>query len=708
MTNLKINALSCEQYYPMSLGNGRDCVLVDYVGSNFLSLNPHTHNVPYEGSPCGWYKMANLTKEDTQYPVVMAGIQIMQFGAPAEPTFYEQEFIPEKAQLVTVLDFRFGLKLKITSFMTKDSVWCERAEVLEVPQDQEYGFAYRVNEPFFASGCYYGDFEYPRDFEFSYGENELSFDYKIGNHSGKGVLIANKSFVEVKKREDREWNNPKNIEGYFETLKEGDVIERAMICLGDNEKYIAFEDLYKKASLGLAALEKEHIAEWEEYFATSDICLPDQKLSYIYKVSRYIAKSYQNTETGLIALGMLPNHWKGATWCSWDAEFAHEALLSCGNFKESSLYADSYVKTAPQNYEAVKKCGFPGVAFSGWTTVLGEFIGHTSLEEWIMNFKPLFCAYAVIALYNEWSINPDAITDEHKKIAEDVLKFWLAKIIEEKNGLYYVIDMKDSAEMEITVSLDSKIQSTIGKSFLYTAKMTGNQKYKEIGEKLFEALEENRRPDGIMADWKGSPYCDFLIWTYRFLSEDNFITPKELDKLMQTLNTPWGYDINAASEEYRHWPWYVSVSVINYILSKNPQKAMENIKKLAMYSSPLGAFPEKVRLDGYKVNYWYCSPHALSVSAVNASFAYSVKDDTLILLGGFTRDYGDFSCRDLRVRGGYAVSIKVKKGKIVSLKIKNENSLKKRVVLELNPQFKLPKKYKEIEIEANCEFVYNK
>ena len=700
---MKVNAFSEGQYYPMILGSGRDGVLIDYTGSNFLSLNCHTHNVPHEGSPCGWYKMANLTIKDTQYPAIMAGIQIMQFGAPAEPVFYEQEFFPERASIETVLDFRYGLKLKITSFMTKDSIWCERAEVLDVPEDQEYAFAFRVNEPFFASGCYYHDFEYPRDVQFEGKDNIISFDYKIGNHSGKGALVANKPFVRFDKRDEREWNDPRNIEGYFDILKKGDVLERAMICLGDNEDHITFEELLNKAKTGVAALEKDHVAEWEEYFATSSISLPDERHEYVYKVSRYIAKAYQHPDTGLIALGMLPNHWKGGVWCSWDAEFAHEAMLSCGNFSESAKYADSYVLTAPENYAAVKNCGYPGVAFSGWTTVRGEFIGHTSLEEWLVNFKPSFGAYAIFAIFNEWDINPSAVTEQHKKIAEDVLEFWLARIVREKNGLYYVIDIKDTTETGLDVALDSKFQATVAKSFLYVAQMTGNNKYKEIGEKMFEALEENRGEDGVIADWTGAPYHDFLIWSYRFLSEDNFIDKQGIEKLMESIKTPWGYDVNSAVEEYRHWPWYNAVSVLNYVLSKNPEKSMENFKKLTDYTSPLGAYPEKIRLDGFKINHWYESPHALCVEATNASFAFTAKQGEILLLQGFTPDYGDIECRDLCVGGGFAVSIKVKNGKIVYLSVKNRTNKSQKVNLNINPLFGLESR--EIEINANDVFV---
>ena len=706
---MKANVFSKEHYYPMSLANGRDAVLIDYAGSNFVSINAHTHNVPYEGSPCGWYKMANLKKGEYQYPVIMAGIQVIQFGVPAEPTYYEQEFLPEKATLVTTLDFRHGLKLRITSFITKDSIWCERAEVLELPEDKEYGLAFRINEPFYAYGCYYGDFAYRSEVEFSQnGENELGVQYKIGNYTGKGALIANASFDKVVKKEEKKINDPKNIEGHFCKLHKGDILERTMICLNENETYITFEELYNKAKQGVNALETEHVREWQEYFAVSDISLPDSKLKAVYDVSKYILKSYQHPETGLIALGMLPNHWQGGVWCSWDAEFAHQALLSTGSFKESAYYTDSYVKTAPENYKIVEECGFPGVAFSGWTTVTGGFIGHTDPKEWLMEFKPSFCAYAIHAIYHEWQYNPKAINDQHKKIVEDILVFWLAKILVERDGLYHIIDVKDSAETGVSATLDSWLQSDIAKSFHYAYEMIGNEKYKEIGDKMLKALEANRRPDGVIADSTGSPYNSFLIWTYRYLSQENLVDPAVMENLFEELRTNWGYDTSIPLEEYRHWPWYNSGAAITYVVCKNPKKAMENIKNLPYGASSLGALPEKIRLDGFAVNHWYASPHAIYISALNAAFAHSVKENEILLLYGFTPDYGDFECRDIALIGGFSVSVKVQNGKVVFLEIKNNSSIEKQIILDVNPMFKITNQLKEIKIEGNGSFCFNK
>ncbi len=706
---MKATPFSNDHYYPMCLGNGREGILINYDGSNFVSLNCHTHNVPHEGSPCGWYKMANLKPGEYQYPVVMAGIQILQFNAPAEPIKYEQEFIPKKAQVVTDLDFRYGLKLRITSFLTKDGIWCERAEVLDLPKDAECDFAFRVNEPFFASGCYYGDVTYNSEYKFSTPkDNELFFEYKVGSFGGKGVLISNKAFDSIEERAEKEPNNPTNIEGRIEKIKKGDLFERTMICLSENEKHVTFEELYKKAQLGVSALESEHIAEWNAYYGDTSVTLPDDKLNYIYNVSRYVPRAYQHPDTGLIGLGLLPNHWKGGVWCSWDAEFGHMALLTSGSFKESALYTDAYVKLAPEGYDVLKKNGYSGVAFAGWNTVCGEFIGHTSLEEWLINFKPGFCAYSIFAMYHEWEYNPSSITEEHIKIAKDVVEFWLEKMLVKRNDLYYLIDVKDAAETENDVALDSNIQCTIAKAIYYVYEMTGEEKYKEISQKMLLALEDNRRPDGVIADSTGSAYSGFLVWTYRFMSGDNMITPEKLKEMFDSWKTPWGYDTDFPTEEYRHWPWYNAVAAESFMLCRKPEWAMENIKNLGYGCSSLGALPEKIRMDGYFINHWYISPHSLVVSTLNYAFARSVKFDEIMLLYGFTRDYGDVECENIAVKGGYSVSLKVQKGKIKYLSIKNRNKEDKNVTLDCNPAFKLPKKFGKIQIAGESEFIYKK
>lgn len=40
---MKATPFSKEGYYPMSMASGRDAVLIDYTGSNVVSLNDHTH-----------------------------------------------------------------------------------------------------------------------------------------------------------------------------------------------------------------------------------------------------------------------------------------------------------------------------------------------------------------------------------------------------------------------------------------------------------------------------------------------------------------------------------------------------------------------------------------------------------------------------------------------------------------------------------------
>ncbi|MBR3943341.1 MAG: hypothetical protein IKJ55_08275 [Clostridia bacterium] len=50
---MQATPLSNELYYPLILANGKDGVLINYDGSNFVSKNGHTHNETHQGAPFG-------------------------------------------------------------------------------------------------------------------------------------------------------------------------------------------------------------------------------------------------------------------------------------------------------------------------------------------------------------------------------------------------------------------------------------------------------------------------------------------------------------------------------------------------------------------------------------------------------------------------------------------------------------------------------
>lgn len=702
---MKATLFSNEHYYPMSMSSGRDAVLVDYGGSGFLSLNGHTHLEPHQGAYFGWYKSAHKTADIRPIqPVVMAGLQVYSHGYPNEPISYEQEFIVEDATLVTEIAFRYGLKLRISSFITYDtSLWCEKVEVLENNPAHTFDLAFRVSEPWFSTRI--GVFKEKCSAKiFAKESNTIELTYENVDFTGRGRLVASLPFdkTECGKYQDK----CNYAEGRYSDVKTGGVYSRVMFLLGDNEKHASFEELSSLSDKGYDALFTEHKALWNSYFSKSSITLSDKKLEYMHKFSRYISKAHQHPDSGAVTLGMQPNHWNGAICCSWDEEFSHEAFLAMGNFEESLHYTEQYMRQAPIGYEVMKKCGFPGIGFTGWVTMDGSFCGHTSLEEWLTDFKPMFSAYALVTVYNEWRSNPDFDVQKYREICVDVLKFWLHRMVyKAEDGLYYLASVKDGAECGLDAEVDTFTQILFGKSFAYVGEMFGIEEYSEIGKKMLLALECNRLPDGRLALFKGSEDTTVPFVNYYLIYDDKLVSPALFDAEIEKYRNHFGLENEAASEEYRHWPWNDSFAARGFIRNRSYRLAAERLAHMTYGCSALGALPEKLRLDGYPIGYYYTSPHSILVTTVAEAFA-TVADGQLVLAYGFDEKSANASCENIITFGGLSVSMTLESATLKSLTVENIGKEPITIPVDLNPVIKAENIAKEITLAPGEKYIY--
>jgi len=89
------------------------------------------------------------------------------------------------------------------------------------------------------------------------------------------------------------------------------------------------------------------------------------------------------------------------------------------------------------------------------------------------------------------------------------------------------------------------------------------------------------------------------------------------------------------------------------------------------YNSALGAFPEKIRLDGYSIAYWYSTVHALFVFAMSC-FLANEAGNKINIFHQMPKKWLDVEFRGLRLPPGFLVSARLKAGKLVSLEIKND------------------------------------
>lgn len=687
----------------MSMASGSDAVLINYDGSNFLSRNGHTHAEGHQGVVLGWYKSAHKAPSGKgYYPIIAMGIQIYAHGAPAEPVFYEQSFSPEEATVTTELDFRYGLKLRITSFITyATSIWCERIEVLSADEREDMTLAILAEVPEFPTRI--GGFTEEISADFSaLADSSIDIAYRNYGFSGKGRVIGSPSFDMVEIKDGF-------AEGkYSKPLRQGDVYTRTAFLHGDNEYSHSNDELTELARLGYSELSKGHLKLWSDYFSTSSLTTSDSELNYVYRLSRYLMKAHQHPESGVITLGMQPNHWGGAISCSWDAEFAHEALLVTGNVEESRHFTEQYYRQADIGYEVMKRCGYPGIGFTGWNTLSGEFAGHTTLDEWLTSFKPMFSAYAIYAVYNQWRTDPHFDVTKYKRITEDILVFWLHRLIyRADDGLYYLRSVKDGAECGVEADVDTFTQILFAKAFLYYGEIYSDAKYTEIGKKMLLALGCNRMPDGNLSLFRGSSDVAGMMIHYYFIENDGLISPENLKSEIEGMKTPFGLDNTIATEEYRHWSWNDTFALRAYVRMKEPTLAGERMKHATYGASSLGALPEKLRLDGYPIGYYYTSPHALLVTALAESFALVPRPGEMLVGYGFSGNSINAKCENIVVSGGHTVSLTLEESRLTHLSVKNNSDKVLNLNILINPDINSGSMPKFIEIAAGDEYTFN-
>ncbi len=702
---MKATPLSNEPYYPLLLANGKDGVLINYDGSNYVSRNGHTHAESHQGAPCGWYKISTAAYAANQQPLIRAGVQVILYNAPAEPKFFEQSFDAKTATAHTVLAFAKGIKISIDAFLNAESIWCERVTVLENPDGAELDLGFEISAPDTGFRCmqFANDSAVTTDAK----RDMLLFAYENqppekSAYRGKGALIPSISFDEI--MADSKNKKRAFAKGMYKNVKSGFCVERAMICVGAEEQ-IDYLSLLQKAKENYSVLYVAHKLGWETYFSSCGIEIPDEKLKGVYELSRYTIRAHQHPESGLVCLGMLPNLWQGGICCAYDASFAHDAFLTAGNFKESLAYTHSYFMFADVCREILSNKGVKGTTFYGWTTTDGTYVTHyIDPFDWITQVKPLFSAYCAVAIYSEWLYQPEAIGENLKEVLKELLLFYTDSMLIEKEDVAYIKSVESATEAGYAVEVDSFTQALLAAAFRYAGIILEDETYIETSEKMYRALQKNVRADGVLLSHENAPYIGGTVKElYKFLPK-GFDIKASMDAEVEAGKTPWGMDNDTTSEEYRHWPWNDSKTARCYIRLKESQKAMELIRHFGYGASSLGALPEKIRLDGCPINYYYPSPAGLCVAAVNEAFACATDENEILIAGGIDAPWETFSCRDIRVSGNIAVSLKVENGKMVYLKLQNNSAQKRVLKISVNPKYAIGFKLGEITLNAGVYF----
>jgi len=682
---------SSRPYYPMTLGNGSDFITIDYMGSMLCGLDGHAHKEQHQGLIPGWYKVAQrvmhipprLSRAHpfpsltcfTQ-PTIQAGVNIRVNGEITEASHYVQSFDARRAILSTEITL-FGGHWRSQTYLTDDHLWVERLEVLRLPRGQTIDvvfFIRPVTAPTAAGTMLCRQSKL--DIKPLPKEGAVAFDYTLAPNDfhGRGVMWASpkgKIGISV---------YPGCAEIIFSGIKPGFAATRYLVAVDDAETSRGPEEArasYRRLkACAETDIRKTHVKVWTDFSRQSSLAVPDREYQQLYDLSMYWMRANQYPKTGSLNLGPFPCHWGGGANAIWDAGIMQVPLLASNHVQESRNLLEFYRMRMPRARVVAKTLGYPGARLCFFAAANGQD-AHADPES-MRHEKIIFNATACLSFYDHWRIaGRDDSLEADLGIMRELLDHVLAVAVMEKDDRAYIVDAFGASEGRCLVSNDSFLATSLARALrgycemAEASGMPAPERYRAVAVKLAQGLRENYRRGIIMADKNaaqggGSPLLALLNLPDAL---KNDYTPKSLEYWMRDAKTPWGFD--KPQKNYRDWPWshcWLSIIFSHWGWGR---KAFKELRLAMKDCSSLGAMPEKIRLDSYAINYWYTSTHASYLQAFQTALCHDRTDDAIGLLQGMDGTWQDLKFDQLRMRGGLLVSLKIKKGRVRELVLRN-------------------------------------
>lgn len=657
---MRATPFSEKPYFPFFLGNGKDAMLMNYGGAMITGTTGHTHNEQNQGAVCGWYKEAHrkYLKHRIQ-PIIIAGYNVMIGGEVCEPLDFAQEFNVMEAILQTQVSFRKDVQIKVEAFLSDNGVLSLTLKVLKSVPGMKIAFL--LMTPNWTAGTL-TYFTMP-DVKLIPVAEGMDFTYRIDDGEaveGRGVMRLSKP--------DFEPFSGSGMGALFGDVDTG----------WEATAWISCEDAPGTPVTDYTTLREKHMEAWRKYYQTSDVQLPDAELQYAAGLARYVLKANQ-FETGSFPAGPMPYHWGGGTCCPFDAELMQHAMLQSGNFDAALKHVMFYVNQFDFGRKLVAELGLQGVAFSNWSDVFGNNLGQR-LKSDLLKRKPLMIAIVgmVGGNYNQFAAKKSA---EATQLVIECARFIESGFVRDGK----IVSCMAGNESDVEVERDSwMLAASYGVFHCAALEEPENPKWAVLAQNMRDELEKNRHGEGYLMPYLGADYsAGTTVWMQYFVPHVCSNAEALLGSKAR-IQTPWGLDADQPSEVYRDWPWNHCLYAKSFAEAKCPQEAFKHMQQWFRYTSSNGACPEKLRLDGYVIGYWYTTPYAVFLLALYRSFAHMGQDGKLCLLYGFDGTWQNMSIRDLRLPGGICVSLTVQKGEVTQLDITG-----KVVGIDLNPAYKM-------------------
>jgi hypothetical protein len=214
-----------------------------------------------------------------------------------------QRFVPQEGTLYTELNFG-TLQAQVTTFLH-----ATRSLLIE-----QYAFSQEVElQAWMAPGVWLDDGWDTDPFEkVEFTAAEASYD--LGETHGRYYLQLQPGPAQ-----------PLSAEKQRGLSARGANFTKIFSILDDRQGEYDEGAFRRAVAPGYAALRKEHLQYWADYFGHSHIHIPDAQFQSFYEASLYHFKAAQNRESGGLPVNNLRRTWSSHVF--WDSYFIQRALL---------------------------------------------------------------------------------------------------------------------------------------------------------------------------------------------------------------------------------------------------------------------------------------------------------------------------------------------------------------------------------------------
>lgn len=641
----------------MYLGNGEDALLLNYSGAMVTGVTGHTHNEQNQGVVCGWHKESHRSKLKRYIqPIFIAGYNIIVEGEVCEPKSFVQDFLVREATLQTIVTFRRGVEVEVQSYLTDSGIYSLTVKVRKsFPGLKVSLFAMTPN----MTGGTLTYFTMPEN---TYTAVPGGVDFTWHCDDGKAADCN------CALRLSRPGFTP--VSGIIEGGEYGDVTDGWEVT-----GYYSCLDAPAKPLTDYTNLREKHVQAWHDYFATSDVKLPDEDMQYLADLSRYVIRANQ-FPGGSYPAGPFPYHWGGGICCPFDAQLMNVAMLSNGNFDEAFRHVMYYVNQSEYGHMIAAKLGLKGMALSNWSDVFGNHLGRP-LEYDLLKRKPMMIAIigSAAGYYNEFASEK---SPEATALVLDCARFIESGFVRDGK----IVNVMAGNESNVEAENDSWMLAVSYAIFRHASlEEPENENWAKLAATMRNELERNRNAQGVLMPFANATYtAGTAAWLQYFIP--HLSDADELKASREPLSTHLGLDNDNPSEVYLDWPWNHGLYTKAFSEEKCPGEAFPELLAFARDAASNGAIPEKIRLDGYAIGYWYPTPYAVFLLGLTAAFANIGKDGRLSLLYGFDGTWRNLSVRNLHLPGNIQISLTVKDGAVTGLEVKG-----KIAGLDINPLY---------------------